>query len=202
MRTVSFSAKAVRAKLAQEFVCTYTNTEGSASTGGSYAHAPHEPAGHCTRGVGQQNVQVIFMTPGGNIFQVGTGFLPPATLLQEMEFALRTFEMLESTDRRSQDPRESQTQLINVLTKRLRGAGYSQSELATAVQPAVQVGPSGIRVTKTGVVGGDDRQCLLRDTTYMLRHPLIHYSQFERNPAELVGDHKSFFGSAAPRFGR
>ncbi len=195
MRTVSFSPNTVRSKLAQEFVCTFTNTEGTALTGGSFAHAPHDVPGHCHRGAGQQNVQVIFMTPSGNLFHVATGFLPAETLLGEIEFALSTFEMLEETGLGSQDQREAKNALIETLTKRLRDVGYSRSELATALQPAVQIGPSSVRVTSRSIAGGDARQCLLRDATYVMRHALIHYSQFEQDPGELVGHHKSFFGS-------
>lgn len=199
MRTVSFSANNVRAILANEFISTYSNTTGSNSAGGSFAHAPNEEPGYCQRGIGKQNVQVIFTTPEGNIFHVATGYLPPEELFAEISFALRAFKELEAKFQQTQDPELARQHLVSIQTKRMMDRGYSQKDLAPDILFANfgGFGPQGpVMINQqVSIAGGDPAQGLLADAKYVLRNPLIHCSEFERDPGGLVGNGQTFFGS-------
>lgn len=89
MRTVSFSSDKVRKLLNDDFQCATVNTDGDPTAGMSSAHAPGDSCGRCSRGIGKQNVQCLFLTPKGNIFHVASGFVGPKDLEKELRFALQ-----------------------------------------------------------------------------------------------------------------
>lgn len=195
MRTVSFSDAKVQNALADNFLCTLTNTQGLDSTGKSFSHSPQEPPGPCGRGAGRQNVQTIFLTPEGKMFHVATGFLSPNDLLEEIRFASRTFNTLKSNSNPVQT-------LVAAQSARMRTMGFSESDLqrqdlfqdlTTGFSPS----DLGIQSPVSNMFGDVAKKRVLRDTKYVVGRPLIHRDQFEANPSELVGQHPSFFGSNA-----
>ena len=210
MRTVTFSAARVRKALQDDFVCYYTNTKGDSSAGASFSHAPNDPPGPCGRGAGRQNVQSIFMTPAGEIFHVATGFLSAGDLLAELRFAANLFaEMLKDSKRRN-------AAVVVAHRKRLKELGFTQSDLSAPdnrLNDMLLTGPNpgdfGINVPKpqdfgfkipvrvNGVNLFQDiaRQRVLKDHKFVMKHPLMTESQFQRDPGELVGRHRSFFGT-------
>jgi hypothetical protein len=196
MRTVSFSNDQVQDIIAEQFVATYTNTKGDPSAGASFSHTPHEPPGPCGRGAGRQNVQIIFMTPSGEIFHVATGFLSSEDLIEEMEFAKGLFQSLD----RKNSERAGQ-QLVAAQTQRLKRLGFTQQELQNdnPLQEMLTAGLSpsdfGMKLPNADAFGNIQRQRTLQDAKYVLRHPLISQGEFEQDPGQLVGHHKSFFGS-------
>ena len=176
-----------------------TNTKGDPSAGGSFAHSPYEQPGFVQRGIGKQNVQVIFMTPTGNIFHVATGFLPTEVLASEIKLRPNYIVSWQQSLVPNSSDAAAKQKLVSFQTDRLRDRGYSQRELAIdrPSQRGFGFGPGSLQqmVGQMSVSGGDDRQCLLRDTRYVLHNPLIHCSDFEKRPGDLVGHGKSFFGS-------
>ncbi|MCG8651418.1 MAG: hypothetical protein MI861_16375 [Pirellulales bacterium] len=196
MRTVSFSNDQVNQAIAKNFIATYTNTEGDPSAGGSFSHAPDEPPGPCGRGAGRQNVQTFFLTPTGQIFHVASGYLSPADLLEEMDFALEVFPKLNQGD-----PQQASSYLVAAVSDRLKSEGFSASELrgddSLRSLLATNLAPSdfGFELPGANLLADAPRQRRLLDAKFVLRNPLKPREQFVNNPAELVGHHKSFFGS-------
>src|SRR5579859_5723258 len=92
MRTVSFSSPAVQKTLSDRFICARINTTGEATAGSSFSHAPSDPPGPCLRGSGRQNIQLIFLTPQGELLHTLTGYVGPGDLADELKFALATYE--------------------------------------------------------------------------------------------------------------
>ena len=95
MRTVSFSQAKVQAELNNHFVCHMINTEGETGSGSSQAHAPTDKAGRCNEGVANQNVQLLFLTPKGEIFHTASGFRGPKTLEDELKFSRTLFTKIQ-----------------------------------------------------------------------------------------------------------
>jgi hypothetical protein len=198
MRTVSFSANGVRQLLNEEFVCLSLNTRGDPTAGESFSHAPTDPAGPCLRGNGQQNVQVLFMTPAGEIFGVLTGFVGPKDFQTELEFALATYRKLarQESDRRAV-VRDAHVEF-------LRQQGFSDAEIERPADdlrallvntvPRLPTGTDG-DFSLDGVIGGAAKNHVLADHRYAIQHPLLPMASFR--PEALVGSGKSFFGSTS-----
>ena len=125
MRTVSFSHPAVRRMAKNDFVCTYTNTEGDPTSGASISHRPSDPPGPCIRGNGKQNVQTLFLTPQGEVFHVATGFLSGDDLAEEMKFAGNMFNKLKSETNAS----KRRDWVVQTHQNRLQSAGFSRQEI-------------------------------------------------------------------------
>ena len=162
----------------------------------SFSHSPNEQPGPCGRGAGRQNVQTIFMTPQGQIYHVATGFLSPEDLRGEIRFASATFENLRSS--RTQ-PKET---LVSLQESRMRELGFSEREIYTESpfqQVATGFSPAdlGIKMPSTQILGDVGRNRILRDTQFVLKHPLLGYEEFESDPTSLVGSGPTFFGSNA-----
>lgn len=210
MRTVSFSDKTVQGVLNRDFVCCFTNTKGDPSAGASFSHAPNDQPGPCGRGAGRQNVQIIFMTPAGEIFHVATGYLGPHDLLSEVEFARRLF-----TDLR-RNSKQGQQIVFAAHQSELNRLGFSRQEIAapqTQLGSLMLSGPNpqdfGIDIPGSQMFGasvgmsgptaklfGDvAQQRTLADHKFVMANPLLKHQDFERNPGPLVGHHQSFFGT-------
>jgi len=208
MRTVSFSDARVQKKLNDKFVCCYTNTKGDPSAGASFSHSPDDEPGPCGRGAGRQNVQVICITPEGEIFHVATGFLDPKALLEELEFACQVFDSMQ------QNPKNCKQIVADAHEKRLRQLGFKRNEIAAADNQMTDLLLSGCNPQDIGInmpkpqdfgmkLQGPGasffqdvtRQRILKDNKFAMNNPLMHKKEFEKNPQSLVGHHKSFFGS-------
>ncbi|HEV3024395.1 MAG TPA: hypothetical protein VGX76_18090, partial [Pirellulales bacterium] len=123
MRTVSFSSPAVQKTIKSRFICTRVNTTGEPTAGASFSHAPSDPPGPCLRGSGRQNIQLLFLTPQGELFHALTGYVGPDDLAAELTFALETYEALQSQhDDREQIVRDAHTE-------RLQSLGYNEAQI-------------------------------------------------------------------------
>ena len=205
MRTVSFSEPKTSRFLNQNFVNTYRDTTGNPTSGQSIWHEPGEPAGQCIRGNGKQNVQSLFLTPSGEIFHVAAGFLSPADLLEEAQFALQLFEDLK---RETGEEREN---VIDAHRERLKSSGFSATEIAQT-NPLAQVmgqmpnfagghlatGKNLQHATEPGqIFEAMIRRQFLKDQQFAIEHPLMSWEQLERDPTPLVGNGQSFFSSSS-----
>lgn len=198
MRTVSFSDSRVRKLLNEEFVCLRLNTRGDPTAGESFSHAPRDSAGPCLRGNGRQNVQILFLTPDGEIFQVLTGFVGPDDLHSELQFALATYGKL---DRPQKDKRAA---VRDAHIAYLQQRGYSNAEierpadnlpaLFASVVPHLPTGGDD-NVTFDSVLDDITRSHVLVDHRFAIEHPLLPIASFK--PETLVGNGKSFFGSTS-----
>ena len=91
---MSLSNAKVNRLLNDKFVCAYVNTQGDPNSGESFSHRPRDPVGPCLRGNGEHNVQMITMSPAGEIIHVLSGYVGPEELLAELQFAEATWREL------------------------------------------------------------------------------------------------------------
>jgi hypothetical protein len=123
MRTVTFSSDTVQRRLKNDFVCSLINTTGDPSAGSSCKHSPNDTPGPCSRGIGHQNVQCLFLTPGGEIFHAASGYLSPDDLEKELAFASETFVTMKKS------PAQAKQIDAQVHARRLKELGYSDAEI-------------------------------------------------------------------------
>jgi hypothetical protein len=173
MRTVSFSSDPVQQALKTKFVPAVINTTGTPATGASCKHSPREQAGMCTPGIGHQNVQVLFLTPEGEIFHVATGHQSPRALAAEFTTAERLFtEMKENPDQARELVVERHLPMLEALG-----------------------GPENGGLNMMGMFDGTFRR--RKDAQFCVDHPLMSLKALERRPQLLVGNEKTFFASKA-----
>jgi hypothetical protein len=225
MRTVTFSSEAVKKSLNEDFVCTLVNTEGDPSAGASMAHAPSDQPGPCSRGVGKQNVQCLFLTPRGEIFHAISGFVGPNDMQDELAFVLETFKAVQRS------PSAAKQIVADAHAKRLKKLGFSDQEIkgqfASGPQEffsglpgigAAGESPAGLANLGQVNLSGDDfdarksdmfgfltRGTVLHDYKFVMKYPLLPWKDFKRQPHLLVGSGKSAFvssGSGGPSGGK
>jgi hypothetical protein len=208
MRTVTFSTPEIQNAIARHFIALNSNISGDPTAGASINHAPGDAPGSCIRGNGQQNVQVIFLTPDLKILHAATGYLDPNDLYEEMQFAAQLFEKLKSS------PQSAEELVREAHRERLKNAGFSAEEIdartemdliraqmaagnsrATGIPakaPAQPVPPRADELFAFMIRGN-----VLRDHRYSLMHPLMPVETFETDPGELVGRGQTFFSSSS-----
>ncbi|MFK7822147.1 MAG: hypothetical protein AB8G99_25855 [Planctomycetaceae bacterium] len=182
MRTVSFSPANIRETLKTEFVCHTINTEGDPSAGQSHAHAPNDKAGSVTDGVANQNVQLLFLTPNGEIFHTVSGFRGPDALAEELSFSIGLFNQIQ------EDPKSAK-ELVQVVHQ-TRQRSTSQRSSRSRPRPRRRSG------------GGSIRRSLQLDYTFAEKYPMLAMSEFEKNPRLLVGTGTSMFVSGSATGGK
>lgn len=211
MRTVSFSSAPVQEKLNSDFVCHVIDTNGDPSAGSSQAHTPEDAPGMCAEGIGNQNVQTIFLTPERNIFHTASGYRGPKQLLAELQFAQTLFEQIRRQPQMAK-------QLVQTSHRRqMKDAGFSDDALnrkSSVTNPFAEMleglptgsGQAGRRSRafstpfdmermNSEFFAGKTRQSRLRDYRFANEHPMIPFEQFERNPRLLVGNAATAFAS-------
>jgi hypothetical protein len=92
MRTVSFADKDVRQALGG-FALAWKNIKDDPSSGSSFRHDPDEEASPLIRGIGNHNVQLLFLTPKAELVHVLAGYWSPKDLLREIEFARKLADL-------------------------------------------------------------------------------------------------------------
>lgn len=215
MRTVSFSSPAVRKMLQNDFVCQLINTTGDPTSGSSVGHAPRDTPGICTRGIGKQNVQCLFMTPGGEIFHAASGFRSPEDLRSELEFSLALYRSIRKK------PADSEQLVREAHIQRLRKQGFGDDVITRS-------DPTGMLTTmhtmrdfaglnrSTGnplnamqnVFAIKGRGSELSDGRFSVHYPMMPMEEFLENPRVLVGHEASAFqsvgngGASGGRIGR
>ena len=198
MRTVSFSSEPVRQILNQNFICTLINTTGDPSAGNSMGHAPSDSPGMCTRGVGKQNVQCLFMTPHGNLFHTASGYRSATDLLEEIKFALNTFQSMKKR------PAFAAKIVRDTHMDRMRQQGFGDSEIAQPSSPFASISNMLISMQRHhgnsqsqpfNVFAAKTRDSDLADGRFSVHHPLMPIHEFLANPRILVGHERSAFSS-------
>ncbi len=226
MRTVTFSQRKLQGFLNNNFVNTFTNTTGDATSGTSINHRPNDRAGNCVRGNGKQNVQTVFMTPQGEIFHVATGFLAAEDLHDEAKFALNLFAAMQKTQRVVVTEEDSvggdtlSNLVVDAHRKRLEDLGFSENEIDPPSEmarmqnlhnmmsnnaftfPTNSNGSSTRNANRTDSILGDVfqgfiKKQILEDNQFSINHPLITQSELEQDPTKLVGNSKTFFSSSS-----
>jgi hypothetical protein len=219
MRTVTFSSHAVQRTLNSDFVCTMIITTGDPSAGTSCKHAPTDAPGPCSRGIGHQNVQCLFLTPRGEIFHAASGYLSAEELEKELMFAKDCYV------RMKQNPAQARQIDTQMHAQRLKELGYSEAEIRQPRQHFF--GGSGLvlfgqqnepaRNSNTGRPGagqpgffpgfgnggnffeqmleGQTKRIVLNDHKFSIEHPLLPMKDFMRQPQLLVGHEKTSFMS-------
>ena len=172
MRAGTLSNRKVRRLLKDRFVCAWVNTKGDKSAGASFAHEPGEAAPSCIRGNGEHNVQMIFLTPQGEIFHVLAGYIAADDLVEELEFARKTYE-------------------------KVAAASNPEEQEATVISAHKQMAKKLLDKEFDGPLGKWERRRALKDHEFMTKHPLIHVDAFK--PEMLVGSASTFFGSYSGR---
>ena len=198
MRTVSFSSPSVKRQMNKDFVCLSINTEGDPSAGSSQAHAPGDRAGRCAPGIGNQNVQTVFLTPEGQIFHTASGFQDGPQLVREMDFATNLFRKLkESPELAEQTVRTDHHQ-------RMLKAGYSPQQLQQAASrsrfpfgrnPFTSAQINGTGNSPFNIFSAKTERSRMLDYEFSQKYAMLEWDQFERNPRLLVGDAVTAFAS-------
>src|SRR5262245_31794386 len=153
MRTVTFSSEDLTDLLNRDFVCTYVNIEGNATSGISLAHAPSDPPGAVERGDGKKNVQTLVLTPDGKILHAASGYLDEKQLYKELKYALSIHWSI------AESPEKAQETVVAAHTERLRKLGYQE-------QDSSKVNPSQWQVAQSRVQ-------LVGDLQFGKAHPLM-----------------------------
>lgn len=176
------SSAPVQKLLNQRFVCTGKNTQGDPNAGTSFQHAPNDPAGPCLRGNGEHNVQMLFLTPQGEIFGSLSGYLSPEDLQVELEFALDTFEKLEQT----KDQARAKELIVLEHARQLQRLGFSEEQIKAPLNRAIPF--AGNFDFSQGVNGMFDhftKGRVLADHRYAMEHPLQPLKEFRSE--DMVG---------------
>ena len=92
---MSFSNKKIQSLLRGKFVCARLNTEGHKCSGGSFAHEPKSPAGFVGRGLGEKNVQLLMLTPKGELLHVVSGYIDTDGLERELKRGLAIWKQVQ-----------------------------------------------------------------------------------------------------------
>jgi hypothetical protein len=201
MRTVSFSSPAVLRVLNSRFENTFLNTTRDSSAGSSVGHAPSHSANSCSRGLVNQTVHCLFITPKGRLFHTSSGFRNSGDLLVDLQFALNTLEAIQKS------PAEGPRIVALVHKQRLLDGTFSEEQirrpaswpLAHLTSLNYLIGLIGTLPlwaplsTVEGVVAARTRQAELADGLFMRTRPSLPFSEFRRNPRQLTGNEPSAF---------
>lgn len=86
---MSLSQDPIIERLSKHFVCGWRNIHGVEEFAGrSHAHPPDSSAVHTTNGAGGRNIQMIVISPAGDVLHVLPGYWNPDALRHELDFSL------------------------------------------------------------------------------------------------------------------
>ncbi len=196
MRMVSFADRDVQREIGPQFVLLSTNMEGKLGAGRSVGHLPKDEPGLCPPRLAHQNCQVYFLTPQLQMFHAATGFLSPADLAKEAQFAEELFAAMQKR------PKAAAEIVIAAHREALQQKGFTDKDLAGPTDPTermmangfgMNLQPGGLPGVPGGqpninnLFGGIERGRILRDHQYLMAYPLIPLADFERDPTPLIG---------------
>jgi hypothetical protein len=171
---VTLSNPDVKKALAPRFVLATLDSTGDPESGESIRHAPDAPGSDLLRGNGEHNLQLLFLTPQGEILHALAGYVSAQELLVEIELALKLHEALRS-------PSIDRTLLVRTVH-----ATAGRADARAAVSP--------------GPFSDWERRRRVADHRFVERHPLLSAAAFR--PSLMVGAGASFFadtqGGASP----
>jgi hypothetical protein len=91
---VSLSQDPIIERLRERFVCGWRNIHGVEEyAGSSHSHPVDSSAVHTTNGAGGRNIQMILISPAGEVLHVLPGYWNPDALRHELDFALELAEI-------------------------------------------------------------------------------------------------------------
>jgi hypothetical protein len=198
MRMVSFADQDVQREVSPDFVLLSTNMEGKLGAGRSVGHLPKDEPGFCPPRLAHQNCQVYFLTPRLEMFHAATGFLSPADLTKEAQFAEELFAAIQKR------PKAAAQTVVAAHREALKKQGFTDRDLAGPANPVERLVASSTGMDLQlgqGNIGGMfssiERGRILRDHQYLMEYPLISLADFERDPTPLVGHAAFAFQSGA-----
>jgi hypothetical protein len=168
---VTLADKDVQKALAARFVCAWQDTSGDPEAGASFAHDPKEPATDLLRGNGEHNLQVLFLTPKGEIFHAVAGYASPKDFLDEIAFAEKVWRGLAvpGVDRKA------------LVTTMQRAAAADARKLPNPFGEDVPCSPT---------------QSVVQAREFVAKNPLMPAARFR--PSQMFGSGiGSFFGSTS-----
>lgn len=194
---MSLSDDRVRECLRQDFECAWFNIKGESNSGASFSHTPRDPAGPCLRGNGEHNIQLLTLTPQGEIFHVLAGYVGPEELAAELKFAADTYRELAKIE----DPKPRREfvagehrrflETMNERTFEDSAVLPANAERTIAKFQEAAASFSGVAGQVPGMTFG--RQRAAADHRFAIEHPLLDVSKFRSEM--LVGRAVTFFGS-------
>ena len=185
MRTVSFSPAKIRNALNRDFVCHMINTEGDPSSGASQVHAPGYEPGRVGDGIAKQNVQLLFMTPKGEIFHTASGFQSAEKLEKELVFSKKLFADI----RKSPETAEQIVRKKHQVRREQEAAGQrTMMRNPRSFQQAFDAHRAFSRLSR---LKND------HDYEFSQEHPMLPIEQLQQNPRLLVGNGTSAFASGS-----
>ncbi|MGE5194669.1 MAG: hypothetical protein ACM3U2_19425 [Deltaproteobacteria bacterium] len=196
---MSLSNAGVNRLLNDKFVCAYVNTKGDPNSGESFSHHPRDPVGPCLRGNGEHNVQMITISPAGEIFHVLSGYVGPEELLAELQFAEATgreLAKIKDSARRKAFLVAAHEKFTRELARRRFDEDPASRMISTpglrdlSKQFQPPFGPE-MQNLMAGFTG--ERGAL--DHAFVIKHPLLPYKEYRSE--DLVGNARTFFGSTS-----
>lgn len=166
---MTFADRNVRNALAS-FALTWKNIQDDPSCGASYRHSPGEPATALLRGIGNHNVQILFLTPDAKLLHILAGYWPAKDLLREIDFV--------------------RTLLANLKKgkEKLAALHHAHSAEDEKMTDAADGALTTVDLEESGCVTG-----WKTSHAYMADHVLIPLEEFRAS--DLVGEGTSFFGA-------
>jgi len=159
----------VQREISKHFVCARTDTTGDPTAGGSFAHKPGDAEPTCVRGNGKQNVQMLFLTPQGEIFHVLTGYIGAAELAADLKRTRALFGKVMA------EPDLDRREQIVAQAHETRRGELADSDF-------------------DGPLGSFVKRRVLQEQAFVAQHPLLRVEDFR--PVMLVGNGRTFFGSS------
>jgi len=174
MRAVTLSDRRVQKQLDKQFVCTWGNVEGDPVAGESFAHAPSDPPATCIRGNGEHNIQVLVLTPDGELLNAVAGYLSPVELREELDLALEIWKGLAALEREppQADPDQARVEVVQAAHRRF-ASDYEQREVE-------------------GVFADFITKRVAADHEFCVDNALADARDFR--PERMVGNSQTFFG--------
>lgn len=163
----------------------------------SFSHTPREPAGPCLRGNGEHNIQLLTLTPQGEILHVLAGYVGPEELTVELKFASDTYRKLatiEDAEQRREFVADQHRRFLETIDERkFEDSSVLPANAERAIAKFQEAAASFSRVA--GQVPGMTfgRQRATADHRFAIEHPLLDVSKFRSE--KLVGKATTFFGS-------
>jgi hypothetical protein len=194
---VSLSDDRVHECLRHDFECAWFNIKGESNSGASFSHAPRDPAGLCLRGNGEHNIQLLTLTPQGEIFHVLSGYVGPEELTAELEFAADTYRELaqiEDAKQRREFVTDQHRRFLETMDERkFEDPSILPANAERTIAKFQEAASSfaGVAGQIPGMNFG--RQRATADHRFAIEHPLLDVSKFRSEM--LVGKAATFFGS-------
>ncbi len=191
-----FSDNRIQSLLRGRFVCARLNLEGDKTAGGSFAHTPRSPAGFVSRGLGEHNVQLLMLTPRGNLLNIVSGYIDANGLVRELKRALDIWKRVKAS-------KTAKAKKAIIRAAHERALAEIERRPPGPLQRALGGRPNAKEKRKRKkrdqrvptIVIGAGRDAV--DHRFARDNPLLNAKQFK--PEKLVGAGGSFFGSSNGR---